>query len=105
MKSWLIVSAVLVLFLCGRGQLALAETKAAPPQSMPEEQLVEGVGCKLGQEARRLEVHTKEAGCSLQYFRSGKNKEIAAAKHGVQLCKDKLKQVRGTLETAGYKCE
>lgn len=82
-----------------------AAPKSAPIPAAIEEQLVEGISCKNGQETRRLEVHTKDAGCVLQYFKAGKVSQIAMARHSVDLCKDNLRKVRSTLEGAGYRCE
>lgn len=96
-----LVGAVGVLWLVAGASLTSAETKSAAT----EEQLVEGIACKNGKESRRLEVHTKDAGCTLQYTKGGKAQEVANSRHGVELCKSKLVQVRTTLEKGGYKCE
>ncbi len=93
---------------------SLAETSGGAPKNAPktppvpaamEEQLVQGVSCKNGAETRRLEVHTKDAGCVLQYFKAGKVSQIAMARHSVDLCKNNLEKVRANLEGAGYRCE
>lgn len=87
---------------------ALAENKATKdpaPAAASEEQVVEAIGCKNGADTRRLEVHTKDAGCLLHYTKAGKTSQIARASHGVDICKENLAKVRKTLEGAGYHCE
>jgi hypothetical protein len=81
-----------------------ADGKAAAPGAS-EEAVVEAVECTHGKEVRRLEVHTKEAGCTLHYAKSGKTSQIANANHGVELCQSNLKKVRETLEKGGYSCK
>lgn len=74
--------------------------------AMEEEvQIVEGIKCMQGHDIRQLEILTKEAGCTLQYSKFGKNSQIALSRHGVEVCKDRLKQVRNTLEGSGYQCK
>ncbi len=101
MKTWQLFMVALILLIgCGA---------AASESKFVEEQIVETVECSLGhgasQDVRRLEVHTKEAGCVLFYFKYGKNQKIANARRGVDVCKGELKKVRKTLEGSGYQCK
>jgi hypothetical protein len=81
------------------GSLALA----AEPAS--EEQIVAQAVCKKPSETRRLEAHTKDAGCVLHYHKDGKDNQIAKARRGVDVCTENLEKVRKTLEGGGFKCE
>lgn len=74
-------------------------------QAVEDAQVVQSVKCTLGKEERILEVFPKKAGCNLQYFKAGKNNEIAAYRNGVDPCKEKLRQVKVRLEGAGYHCQ
>ena len=89
-------------------ETAQAETKKTEPAeryiAALEEQIVEGVDCKKGTETRRLEVRTKDTGCTLMYTKAGNTTEIARSKRSVELCKDNLKKVRATLSGSGYSC-
>jgi|GEM_PF-6086569 len=70
-----------------------------------EVQIVEAFDCTHDKDVRRLEVLTREAGCSLQYHKFGKRNEVAVAKRGVEVCKSGLSKIRKTLETSGYVCK
>jgi hypothetical protein len=70
-----------------------------------EVQVVQSLDCQLGEDKRRLEVLTKKAGCSLQYYKHGKSSEIAVAKNGVEVCQAALQKVKKTLEGSSYKCK
>ena len=85
--------------------LASAEPKSAKVVDAEEVQVVEGVSCVLREDSRRLEVHTFEAGCKLQYSKFGKTAQIAQAKRGVDICKEALQKVRTKLEGSGYACK
>ena len=106
MKTWLVFAVVWIAFGSAPHQLTIANAKEkAPPTPSMEEQVVVGLVCISGKEERRLSVITKSAGCTLQYFKSGKSNQLAAAKHGVDLCKAKMDRVRTTLEAVGYECK
>jgi hypothetical protein len=101
---------ILVVGLASAGMHALAapKTKAANAASravVEGEQIVEAVKCANGKDERKLEVHTRGPGCSLQYTKYGKTSEIALSRHSVDLCLDNLKKVRANLERAGHKCQ
>lgn len=115
MKSWSWILFATLVFGCSHHQASPTssnpETKkeaenAKPTPAIHEElQLVEGVSCGHGNDHRRLEVFPKEKGCSLHYSKFGQSKEIAMAIHGVQYCRDKLRNVRQHLEQSGFVCE
>ncbi len=84
---------------------ALADTKADAPAVAEEVQIVEGATCSHGKDERRLETLTKDAGCVLHYTKFGQTKKIGEAKRGVELCREKMKGVKTSLEKAGYKCQ
>lgn len=82
-----------------------AESKKAAEE---EVQIVEGVNCKHEKntkDERRLEAQTHGKGCILVYTKYGKAQQIGKAVNGVELCREKLRGVRATLEKGGYKCE
>lgn len=100
MKVWRMIVTLMALPLIFSGSVFAETTKI-----VEEEAIVEAVACVHGKETRRLEVHTKEAGCRLQYFKFGKSSEIALARRGVEVCREGLKRVRRTLEGSGYQCK
>ncbi len=89
--------------------LSFAEGNKAPeakPRFVEEEvQIIEGATCAREKDERRLEAQTKEAGCVLIYTKHGKPAKIGEAKKGVELCREKLRGVRATLEKGGYTCK
>lgn len=74
-------------------------------KAVEEEQIVAAAECSKDKDIRRLEAHTRKAGCTLQYFKAGTTSEIASAQHSVELCRDRLKKVQARLEASGYKCK
>lgn len=94
MKSWILFTVVCGMFCLAQNLLAVEE-----------EQVVEVISCSHGEDVRKLEISTKGAGCELHYFKAGKSSRIAKANRGVDVCKDRLQQVRKTLEGSSYQCK
>ena len=95
----------LVFLLALAPALAFAADKKAPAPAEEEVQIVEASDCVNGKDARRLEAQTKDAGCVLLYTKHGKTSQIGQARRGVELCREKLKEVRANLERGGHKCK
>lgn len=79
------------------------KTKSAIVEEGP--QIVEAVDCKNGQDTRRLEVQTRDAGCVLLYTKFGKTLQIGQSRRNVELCRQKLHEVQANLEKAGHSCK
>lgn len=101
MSSFLVASIILLACVPLSSQAADSPAKAVEE----EVQIVEAFDCTHDKDVRRLEVLTREAGCSLQYYKFGKRNEMAVAKRGVEVCKGGLKKIRTTLEASGYQCK
>lgn len=91
-----------LLFLLPSLAVAADKKKAAVEE---EVQIVEAVDCVNGTDERRLEAQTKDAGCVLLYTKFRKTSQIGQARRGVELCRQKLKEVRANLERGGHKCK
>ena len=100
----MILTQLLSLLILASSPSFAADKKAAPPVE-EEVQIVEAVDCVNGKDERRLEAQTKDAGCVLLYTKNKKTSQIGQARRGVELCREKLKDVRANLERGGHKCK
>lgn len=104
MQKWPFILALGMLGSLGLSSVAFAEAKNGAPSPI-EEQVVQSISCKNGNDLRQLEVHTQNAGCVLNYTKYGKTSQVAVARNGVELCQAKLKNVKTRLDEGGYRCE
>ena len=78
-------------------------TTVAPPIAVSPD--LQKFTCMKGGETRALEVAKKDAGCELNYSKSGKSSVVASSSHGVKHCVNSRDKIRDKLTKAGYACK
>jgi len=113
-KYLFVIAALLFSMACAQKAKKTEEEKTAAPAAASTEAQTksadsESAGkatCKIKGDERVIEVtKTSDNGCEVTYTKFGESKSVANAQNDMAFCQEKMSQIKGNLESAGFSCE